>query len=104
MYNLSYKHGWVGGSHAAIINVSESTFAYNQAIGGSHATGGGNGQGQVGTGSGGGLLNTGMAAVTKSTFIGNLAQGGSRDGGGSGFIIFGRARAVRSTMRFLSLR
>jgi hypothetical protein len=81
-----------GGMHNAAgksLVMSGTTFSGNQAIGGSDATGGTSGQGYIGLGAGGGLLNHGTAAIADNTFDRNEARGGSGDTGASGFLVVG---------------
>jgi hypothetical protein len=81
-----------GGMHNAAgrsLVLSGTTFSGNQAIGGSDATGGTSGQGYIGLGAGGGLLNHGTAAIADSSFDHNEARGGSGDTGASGFLVVG---------------
>jgi hypothetical protein len=82
-YDISFGYGGGLFNHAGAVVVHGCTFTYNQALGGSQASGT-FGRGHVGDGSGGGLINltNGTATITDSTFAHNEARGGSGNIGG----------------------
>jgi hypothetical protein len=69
--------------------VSGSTFADNDAIGGSNATGADGGVGFFGMAQGGAIDNLNVATITNCTFDHNKAQGGSGNRAGAGANLFG---------------
>jgi hypothetical protein len=73
----------------SLLVISRSTFDSNQALGGSNATGGAAGPGQVGDAFGGALLNAGFTTVTDSTFTRNQAIGGNDNTASNGLIEIG---------------
>jgi hypothetical protein len=67
----------------ASVDISDTTFSDNQAIGGSGASGG-SGIFDLGNGAGGALLNHGEAFIGHSVFSHNRAIGGNHNTGGAG--------------------
>jgi hypothetical protein len=83
--------GAIQNSDQGILFLTGSVFIDNQALGGSHNTSSG-GNGNIGTASGGALLNVGVATITDSLFEDNEARGGSENSGdGSSFQFVGTA-------------
>jgi hypothetical protein len=84
------------GSGGAIANdskalvVSGCSFSYNEAVGGSNASGM-SGQARIGHAVGGAIQTQEVATITDSTFDHNEALGGNNNTGGSGALIVGRA-------------
>jgi hypothetical protein len=72
----------------ATLTISGCTFTANEAQGGSNIAGQPTGR-NVGTGSGGGLFDAGVATVTNCTFTDNKAAGGNGNTGGSTVVRIG---------------
>jgi hypothetical protein len=94
--------GAIENDHDSPLSLSGCTFTGNQAIGGSNIAGQSSGR-NVGTGSGGGLFDSGPATVANCRFIDNQALGGNGNTGGSGVVRVGDGVGGGiGTTRFLS--
>jgi hypothetical protein len=88
-YLVDVGSGGAIANDAGTLVVSGCAFSYNQAIGGSNATGT-SGQARLGHAVGGAITNLEVATITNSTFDHNEALGGNNNTGGSGALIVGR--------------